>query len=156
MLDNPKEEPAFLPAPKATSKAKKPEPASMSQKDTGANQKERAKDLVASGDKELKSLNVKRAAELYEKALLIDPRIPQAWYGLGRASFEQGNFKDAADKISYALRVSPGRTRWRIFLGNVYMTMGDRSKAIVQWQRVLKTEPLNEKAKSLLRDVGAE
>ncbi|MCP4677837.1 MAG: protein kinase [Deltaproteobacteria bacterium] len=155
VLDKPKEEPDEKPTLKAPPKAEKPEPASAPEKDTGAEKKDRARDLVASGDRELKKLNVSKAAELYEKALLIDPRIPQAWYGLGRASFEQGNFKDAADKISYALRVSPGRTRWRIFLGNVYMTMGDRTKAIVQWQRVLKTEPENKKAKAFLQDVGA-
>ena len=99
-------------------------------------------------------MNFSRASELFERALILDPRISRAWYGLGRASFEQGHYEEAAKKLEYALKLSPGVKRWRIYLGKVYLAMGKTDKAIASWRRVLKVDPDNETAKKLLEKNG--
>ncbi|MCP4605732.1 MAG: protein kinase [Proteobacteria bacterium] len=113
-----------------------------------------AKDLVAQGNLELKSMHIKKAVELFEEALFLDPRISEAWYGLGRTSFEQGQYKEAIKKVKYALRVNPGKYRWRIYLGKIYRSLGDNDKAVAEWERVLKTHPENEEAKNLVAKIS--
>ncbi len=138
----------------AAAALKKSTPARTEPRETKA-KNGRAKELVAEGNRELKRMNIAEAVQLFEQALLHDPRIPQAWYGLGRASFEQGRYAEAAKKMEYALRLSPGQYGWRVYLGRIYHAMDEKDKAITEWQRVLKTDPDNQRAQKLLTKIGA-
>jgi tetratricopeptide (TPR) repeat protein len=106
--------------------------------------------LVEEADRALTALRLGEAGEAYDRALSMDPRIPEAWYGLGRVSFEKGDYRSAAAKVERALRLSPGRYRWRIYLGRIYDALGERDKAEAEWRRVLKTRPEESSARRLL------
>jgi serine/threonine protein kinase len=112
----------------------------------------RVDDLVARGDKELKDMRLGPANDLFQSALNIDPRAAGALWGLGRVMFEQGRYKEAADKVARAVELRPRRSTWRIFLGKIYRSLGRSEKARAEWNKVLKNDPDNEQAKKLLGD----
>lgn len=116
--------------------------------------KSEAVQILKQAEKALAKMNLEMAAELFERALILDPRTPRAWYGLGRVYFEQGRYEDAAKKIEYSLKLSPGAKTWRIYLGKVYRAMGKADRAIACWRRVLEVDPTNQTARKLLESSG--
>jgi len=46
--------------------------------------------------------------EPLKKVLAIDPNDDVAWFGLGKAYMEDGNFEEAADALRQCISVKPG------------------------------------------------
>ena len=115
-------------------------------------------ELVARGYAELKSRNLIDAERMFDRAAKLDPRSPDAWYGLGRVAYEKREYTIAASRISVALGYAD-KPQWRIVLGEVYELAGQRDNAIEQWKRVIEQFPDSKNtaalAKTHLGRVGA-
>ena len=109
--------------------------------------------MLESGLIMMKALDVVKTVvqnRVVEEALELDSHSSNALWGLGRVSFEQGRYADAANKMDMALKMRPKKTAWRIQLGKVYRSMGKKDEAAAQWKQVLEVDPDNEQAKKLL------
>jgi serine/threonine protein kinase len=116
----------------------------------------RASELVSKAEAELKRMRLDAAGGLFAEAARLDARNAAAWFGQGRVAFEQGRGPEALEHVSRALRQRPGYPRYRNFLGQIHITMGDRERAVAEWQKVLAVNPDNAEAKRLLASAGAE
>jgi serine/threonine-protein kinase len=113
-------------------------------------------DHLKLGEKFIAVGDFDNAARHFETAARLDPRESRAWFGLGRTAFEQSNSAKAVTMIQKALKLDPGRYKWRIFLGTVYISSGNRDQAVKEWERVLATRPENKEAKDRLKKAGKE
>jgi cytochrome c-type biogenesis protein CcmH/NrfG len=112
--------------------------------------------LVADGNGALRRLDLGEAARLFGEAKRTDPTVPEVWYGLGKVAIQQDRYTEAIKNIQYALKLSPQKRRWRIYLGQVFMTNGDRDQAVGQWIKVLENHPGDQDVLKLLEKAGAK
>jgi serine/threonine protein kinase len=112
--------------------------------------------LVADGNGALRRLDIGEADRLFSEAKQIDPTVPEVWYGLGKVAIQQDRYTEAIKNIQYALRLSPHKRRWRIYLGQVYMTNGDRDQAVEEWLKVLEKHPGDQDVLKMLEKAGAK
>lgn len=116
----------------------------------------RVEELLLLAENALKRMDLNGAAHHFKLAADKDPTEPRAWYGLGRTAFEQNRPDKSTAMIQKALRLDPGKYKWRIFLGKVYMASGERNKAVREWKRVMATRTDNKEARRLLEAAGEE
>jgi serine/threonine-protein kinase len=116
----------------------------------------KVEELVADGNGALRRLDISEADRLFSEAKKIDPTVPEVWYGLGKVAIQQDRYTEAIKNIQYALRLSPHKRRWRIYLGQVYMTNGDRDRAVEEWLKVLEKHPGDQDVLKLLEKAGAK
>jgi eukaryotic-like serine/threonine-protein kinase len=110
--------------------------------------------LIKQADDAMRGGKFAQAGKLYQEAARINPAESKAWYGQGRATFEQGQPGKAVQSLKRALRLAPGRHDWRIYLGKVQMSAGQREEAVKEWKRVLKSRPTDAIVIDLLEQVG--
>ncbi|HUT78960.1 MAG TPA: protein kinase, partial [Polyangia bacterium] len=122
----------------------------------GDDSRTRAEELVSRGEAELRKMRLDAAGELFAEAARLDARNAAAWFGAGRVAFEQGRTADALGHLGRALRQRPGHPRYRNFLGQIHLTMGDRGRAVAEWRKVLAVHPDNAEARRFLAAAGAE
>jgi cytochrome c-type biogenesis protein CcmH/NrfG len=131
---------------------KKPKASSKSKEDVRI----RVEKLVVDGNGALRRMDLQAAARLFGEAKQIDPTVPEVWYGLGKVAIQQDRYTEAIKNIQYALKLSPQKRRWRIYLGQVFMTNGDRDKAVDEWTKVLASHPGDQDVLKLLEKAGAK
>ncbi|MCP4195619.1 MAG: protein kinase [Proteobacteria bacterium] len=112
--------------------------------------------LVADGNGALGRLDIKEAARLFGAAKQIDSTVPEVWYGLGKVAIQQDRYTEAIKNIQYALKLSPRKRRWRIYLGQVFMTNGDLDRAVEEGLKVLEKHPGDQDVLKLLEKAGAK
>ncbi len=110
--------------------------------------------LMSTADRANQQSDFDKAYTMYKRAVELDPSRSKAWYGLGKAAFENGDEKRAVSALRRALKLNPGRYRWRIYLGKIYMSAGEREKAIREWQRVQRASGGRRDAEKLLDAAG--
>lgn len=80
----------------------------------------------------------------YEKAIRIDPRSSLAHFRLGEVFFEQSNTSSAANSFRDALNgdLKPKWTEtWSyIYLGKIFDILGQRQRALAEYQKALNTK----------------
>ncbi len=80
----------------------------------------------------------------YEKATQLSPRSSIAHYRLGEVFFEQQNLSTAANSFRDALngdRQPPWVETWiHIYLGKIYDTLGQRQRALAEYQKAINTK----------------
>lgn len=113
-----------------------------------------AKERIEDGQRYLRQGLFDRADKAFKDAIKQNSRESAAWYGLGKVSFQRGNYSDAMVKVERALRYSPGSPNRRVFLGKIYKAAGEMDRAIAQWKKVLKVNPGNAEARKQLAKVG--
>jgi tetratricopeptide (TPR) repeat protein len=112
--------------------------------------------LVVEGNGALRRMDLGEAARLFGEAKQIDSTVPEVWYGLGRVAIQRDHYTEAIKNILYALKLSPQKRRWRIYLGQVYMTNGDRDQAVEEWLKVLEKHPGDQDVLKMLEKAGAK
>ena len=87
-----------------------------------------------------------------EKALLDGLKIEQkSWHGhftLGRLYWEQGIINKAAAAIGRTLQLKPDFAEAHLLAGNILLRLGQRERALVEYQEYLRLDPSGEFAKA--------
>ncbi|WP_084511616.1 tetratricopeptide repeat protein [Desulfatibacillum aliphaticivorans] len=81
------------------------------------------------------------AAEEYKKALAINPRHGDAWYGLGCLAVNRGEFEEGAECFKQALMWEPDHVEALFGLATAQMQLGDVSAAVKNLKKVLAADP---------------
>ena len=116
----------------------------------------RKEELLTLAERDFRTGNWSGAEFHYKSASELDPTDPRCWFGLGKTAFEQNRPGRAKIMIQKALRLDPGKYKWRIYLGKVYMATNERDKAVREWKRVLATRSQDAETRRLLATVGEE
>ncbi|MEX2145283.1 MAG: hypothetical protein WD712_02855 [Candidatus Spechtbacterales bacterium] len=93
-------------------------------------------------------------AEIKE-AILTSPRDPNLFFQLGLYQFENNNFGDASVSFETAINFAGGNfANARFYLGLSHDSVGDKQKAIEQFETILKDNADNELIKSIIVNLG--
>lgn len=87
-----------------------------------------------------------QAINAYDKALAIDPRLEEAWYGRGIVLRDLGRFREALDSFDKAVAISPGSNFAWIHRGTVLAALGRHPQAIRSYDRAIKICDIEEMA----------
>jgi predicted CXXCH cytochrome family protein len=98
----------------------------------------------------------KDAAELYERALKIDPTLLDAATNLGVIKAQKGDLQSAVELWTSAFRRAPGRSTIGIDLAHAYCAQGDSHNARETINRVLEFAPDSSHAKEMLRALNGK
>lgn len=76
-----------------------------------------------------------------EKALEIDPNVPQIYLNLGSAYNNKKQFDKSIDYYNKALQIKPDYDTAMFNLGNLFRDKGDLERAIKEYKRALAINP---------------
>jgi DNA-binding transcriptional MerR regulator len=108
----------------------------------GGADKQKAYDLYLEGCRlDEDETTMGRAAELYRKALALDPSLSNAITNLGNLSFRQGDLDEAELLYQRALMVDPAQPEAHYNLGFLAFERGDPHTAIPHFEEALAQDP---------------
>jgi tetratricopeptide (TPR) repeat protein len=87
------------------------------------------------------SLDLERARQAYQKAITLDPKIPNAYYNLGLVYLRMTNFVQCVPYFEKALEQDATFADSHLALGMVYERQRDLPKAIEHYQLYLEVAP---------------
>jgi len=85
--------------------------------------------------------NKHEAASYFQAALLADPRLAEAHYGLGLSHQDQGRLQEARSSLLEAIRIKPDFANAHATLGNVLAEIGDLEAALASSRTALRYDP---------------
>lgn len=94
--------------------------------------------LACRGDALYLLRRIREAGKAYRKALAQDPKIFQAWYGLGCVQSSTGASAQAIDSMTHAAAIEPNDWDARYELARSLFRMGEVDAAIDQFQELAK------------------
>ncbi len=94
------------------------------------------------------------AAEMYRKAVKLDPGSASAQYNLGSSLARSGRYAEAESHLRKAIKISPN-TQTYTGLGIVLWQLGRANEAITNLQAAIKADPKNATAQQKLAEVLA-
>ena len=92
------------------------------------------------------------AAEMYRKAIKLDPESASAHYNLGSSLARSGKYAEAESHLRNALKKSPN-TQTYTGLGIVLWQLGRTDEAIASLQAAIKADPKNAAAQQKLAEI---
>jgi tetratricopeptide (TPR) repeat protein len=98
-----------------------------------------------------------KAVADYSKAIKLDPNFVYAYNGRGNAYLKQACYNQAVKDFDKSLALKPGDIYVSVWLGQAYQGLGENSKAIALYRRVLDANPnpeLRQEAQDLLDNLG--
>jgi len=81
------------------------------------------------------------AIECYKKALEINPNFADAYYNMGIAFKDKGDFKSAIESYEQTLKVDPNYAAAYNNIGNVFLIEGSFDKSAENYRNALKINP---------------
>ena len=90
-----------------------------------------------------KEKKYKESALEFEKALKINPKLAEGYYGLGYVYTSTKNYPEAITYFNKALEVSPNYAEAYVGSAYIYSILGDYDKAIEYYQKALKIKKDN-------------
>jgi len=106
-----------------------------------------ANGLLWEGNEYLKQKQFQKALKKYEQAVNAYPRYYEAWYKLGIAYCNLGNYKEAINRFQKATKIKPEYSLAWYKMGIAYRELGDYKKAINCFERLLKNRLEDENVK---------
>ncbi len=119
----------------------------------------KGKQFFDEGIEALNAGDFKRAEDVFQKSLLMDPDNAFALYNLGRIYEVKKQLDTASDFLKAALNKKPDFLSARLFLGQIYETKGEVGRAILEYKTV-RSEAKNQDegdgklASQKLRQIG--
>ena len=92
------------------------------------------------------------AAEMYRKAVKLDPKSATAHYNLGSSLARSGNYAEAERHLRIALKLSPN-AQTHTGLGIVLSQLGRTDEAVSNLQAAIKADPKNAIARQKLAEL---
>jgi Tfp pilus assembly protein PilF len=92
------------------------------------------------------------AAEMYRKAVKLDPGSASAQYNLGSSLARSGKYADAESHLRKALKINPNSQNYT-GLGIVLWQLGRKDEAITNLQAAIKADPKNATAQQKLAEI---
>jgi curved DNA-binding protein CbpA len=96
---------------------------------------------------ELRRKRYSEAGRLFAEAAYLDGNVAKYHYYSGVALARQGKFKEAERAIQKALRADPFNPDYLAEVGHVYLALGFPLRARGNFEKALKLQPSNERAK---------
>ena len=87
--------------------------------------------------------NEPRAAELYQKAIVLDGSLPEAHYGLGKLALREDRIREARQELEAAVRLDSASSKNHYALAQVYRKLGrtaDAAREVAQFQALKAKE----------------
>jgi Tfp pilus assembly protein PilF len=91
--------------------------------------------------KELASGHPDRALRLFDEAIRLEPKDPDAYVGRGRAYVELGQTARAIQDFDEAIRLDPKNTAAYDFRGDAYKKLGQIQRAMSDYDQAIKLAP---------------
>ncbi len=91
--------------------------------------------LLLYGKASLDGLHLDEAREAFEQVLTLDALQMDAQLGMARVLFMQGDNSGAAVRAERVLQMEPGNAQAHLLLSRVYLSEGDRPKAIEHFDK---------------------
>lgn len=114
-----------------------------------------AEDRFARGVEEFKKRNFRAAADNFKSAAGMMPDNSRYWSYLSLAcSKVGGGLKDAEEALIRAIKLEPSNADYLANLGLIYLKAGQKKQARGSFQKALRVDPGNEKAKKGLVKTG--
>ena len=82
--------------------------------------------------------NKTKAVELYEKAIKLRPKYPEAFLGMARALEGKGDYEGALEAIKNARKIRPIYPEASAVEGRIYKDEGEEEKAVASFNRAIK------------------
>jgi protein O-mannosyl-transferase len=101
----------------------------------------------------LKEENINTGIQHLNKALQINPDIPEGHYGLGYALASLGKFDEAMRHLNLAIKIKPDLGEAYLSMGNVLAEIGKPKEAIQNYSKALGLRPNLEEAHNNLGEV---
>jgi curved DNA-binding protein CbpA len=114
-----------------------------------------AEELFKRGVEEFKKGNFLGAADSFKWAVKLDEKNARYWSYLSLAYIKMDNrLKDAEEAMFQAINLEPHNADHYAHLGHIYLKAGMKKSANIQFERALRIEPENTKAKKGLQLTG--
>jgi tetratricopeptide (TPR) repeat protein len=94
--------------------------------------------------------SLRPAMQTYRKVLLLQPRLPEALFGLGQLAAAVGEANLATMKADELAQIQPHKPEPHLILAQVALHAGNREQAALQWRAALGKEPANQEAREQL------
>jgi tetratricopeptide (TPR) repeat protein len=114
-----------------------------------------AQDYIHLGRQKTAEGNVAEAAELYKKAVALDPSSYVAYFYLGNSAFQQGDVDAASTYYTHAATLNPHSSDILCNLGVCANTRDDVDAAIAYFSKAIDVDPMHSLAyvqRALLRE----
>jgi tetratricopeptide (TPR) repeat protein len=93
-----------------------------------------------------------KAAEHYRAALQLNPRIPQAYFGLGMVQSREQNHAEAVKSFRQSIELNGASSRTWTQLGLSLLALGEKAPAAQALAKAIELDPKNEGAKRALQE----
>jgi tetratricopeptide (TPR) repeat protein len=97
--------------------------------------------ILSAAGKAQRGHHFARAADDYQKAVRLRPRMAELWANLGLVQYEAGEDTAALHSLHHALLLNPSLYVPELFLGVDYVHMGDARSAIPYLEKAATTNP---------------
>lgn len=87
------------------------------------------------------------ARDMYDRVILIEPEIAEAWYRRGTVFYSEGKFDQAILDFEHALELEPRHFEAWLALGAIFETVEHREAALSAYRKVLTLHPYSKYAK---------
>lgn len=99
--------------------------------------------------------NLSRAIPSLETTLILSPNNPGLFFQLGILKYNRRDFMGAIEALERAVVLVPDYANAKYFLGLSYSQVGERERAIRQFEEIEQTNPDNKEVKTILANLRA-
>jgi tetratricopeptide (TPR) repeat protein len=97
--------------------------------------------------------NLAEAIKKVEEALALAPNDPGVHFQLGYLRYQNENYRGAVEILARAVTRSPNYANAKYFLGLSYDKLGEKSKALAEFQQIAELNPSNQEVKKIVENL---
>jgi tetratricopeptide (TPR) repeat protein len=106
--------------------------------------------LLSLGYYSLEGKRFIEAENYFKQAIAISPILPGAYSGLGDVATHRGESEQAIKYYNESLRLGQDNVWLRKKLAQAYLSLEDKENAVLNWEKALKFNPLDQETKALV------